>query len=126
MAEKQHTYNDRITSNPHVMVGKPVVKGTRIPVERVVAYLANNPDLADLFAAYPDLTIEDVKACLAYAYHAVERVSDEDTAPSPEDVARSREGIREAAGSWKDIDTEAFKAYIAERRHTANRPSIKL
>jgi uncharacterized protein (DUF433 family) len=126
MAEEQQTYNDRITTNPHVMVGKPVVKGTRIPVERVLAHLANNPDLADLFAAYPALTIADVKACLAYAHQAVERVSDEAAAPSPEDVARSRAGIREAAGSWKDIDTEAFKAYIAERRHTANRPSIKL
>jgi uncharacterized protein (DUF433 family) len=72
MAEEKHTYKDRITINPYVMVGKPVVKGTRIPVERVVAYLANNPDLDELFAAYPDLTIEDVKACLAYAHHAVE------------------------------------------------------
>ena len=126
MAEEQHPYKDRLTSNPAAMVGKPVVKGTRIPVENVVAHLANNPDLADLFAAYPDLTIADVKACLAYASHAVERVSNEDTAPSPEDVARSREGIREAAGTWKDIDTEAFKAYIAERRHTANRLSVKL
>jgi uncharacterized protein (DUF433 family) len=72
MAEEKHTYKDRITTNPAVMVGKPVVKGTRIPVERVVAHLANNPDLNDLFAAYPDLTIDDVKACLAYAHHAVE------------------------------------------------------
>src|SRR5918996_4871873 len=126
MTEEKQTYQDRITTNPQIMVGKPVVKGTRIPVERVVAHLANNPDLADLFAAYPDLTIADVKACLAFASHAVERVSDEDTAPSPEDVARSREGIREAAGSWKDIDTEAFKAYIKDRRQTANRPSVKL
>jgi uncharacterized protein (DUF433 family) len=126
MAEEQQAYKDRITSNQQVMVGKPVVKGTRIPVEQVVAHLANNPDLADLFAAYPNLTIEDVKACLAYATHAVERVSDEDAVPSPEAVARSREGIRQAAGSWKDIDTEAFKAYIAELRHTANRPSVKL
>jgi uncharacterized protein (DUF433 family) len=126
MAEKQQPYKDRITTNPHIMVGKPVVKGTRIPVERVVAHLANNPDLADLFAAYPDLTIEDVKACLAYAHHAVEQIGDEATAPSPEDVARSREGIREAAGSWKNIDTAAFKAYIKDRRQTANRPSLKL
>jgi hypothetical protein len=36
--------------------------------------------------------------------------------PSPEEVARSREGILKAAGSWKDIDTEAFKAYINNRR----------
>jgi uncharacterized protein (DUF433 family) len=126
MAEKQHTYKDRITINPQIMVGKPVVKGTRIPVERVVAHLANNPDLDELFAAYPDLTIADVKACLAYAHHAVERLGDEAAAPSREDVARSRAGIREAAGSWKDIDTAAFKAYINNRRQTANRPSVKL
>jgi uncharacterized protein (DUF433 family) len=68
MAEEQHTQRDRITSNPAVMGGKPVVKGTRIPVERVVVHLAHNPDLNDLFAAYPELTVEDVKACLAYAH----------------------------------------------------------
>jgi uncharacterized protein (DUF433 family) len=72
MADKQQPYKYRITINPAIMVGKPVVKGTRIPVERVVAHLANNPDLTDLFAAYPELTVEDVKACLQYAHHAVE------------------------------------------------------
>ena len=71
MADEQQTYKARITTNPDVMVGKPVVKGTRIPVERVVVHLANNPDLNDLFAAYPELTVEDVKACLRYAHHAV-------------------------------------------------------
>jgi uncharacterized protein (DUF433 family) len=126
MADEHYTYQDRITINPHVMVGKPVVKGTRIPVELVVAHLANNPDLNDLFAAYPDLTIADVKACLAYAHHVMKRIGDEDAAPSPEDVTRSREGILKAAGSWKGIDTEAFKAYIKDRRQTANRPSVKL
>jgi len=46
--------------------------------------------------------------------------------PTPEEIARSREGILKAAGSWKDIDAEEFKAYIYERRSTANRRSIKL
>jgi uncharacterized protein (DUF433 family) len=72
MADNQYTYKDRITVNPAVMVGKLVVKGTRIPVEKVVAHLANNPDMADLFAAYPELTLDDVKACLQYAHQAVE------------------------------------------------------
>ena len=58
--------------------------------------------------------------------YRLERMEEKDTVPSPEDVARSRDGIRQAAGSWKDIDTEAFKAYIAQRRHIANRPSVKL
>jgi uncharacterized protein (DUF433 family) len=86
-----------------------VVKGTRLPVELVVAHLANNPDLNDLFAAYPDLTIDDVKACLHFAHRAIE------------EVTRAQEGILKAAGSWQGIDTEAFKAYIKDRRHSANR-----
>jgi uncharacterized protein (DUF433 family) len=53
------------------MTGKPVIKGTRIPVEVVLARLADNPDFDDLFVAYPRLTWEDVKACLAYAQQRV-------------------------------------------------------
>ena len=66
-------YRERITSDPAVMVGKPVIRGTRIPVERSVGHLAQNPDLDDLFGAYPELTLEDVKAALAYAQAAIER-----------------------------------------------------
>jgi hypothetical protein len=58
--------------------------------------------------------------------YRLERLETEGNAPSPEEVARSREGIRKAAGSWQGIDTEAFEAYITDRRHTANRPSVKL
>jgi uncharacterized protein (DUF433 family) len=64
-------YHDRISADPAIMVGKPVVKGTRIPVERVIQHLAETPDLDDLFAAFPHLTREDVQACLAYAHHAL-------------------------------------------------------
>src|SRR5215213_7752120 len=72
MAQNQLPHTDRITQDPQVMVGKPVIAGTRIPVERVLAHLAHNPDLDDLFDAYPELTLEDVKASLQYAYVAVE------------------------------------------------------
>jgi uncharacterized protein (DUF433 family) len=65
IAKEQLDYRDRIVQDPEIMVGKPVVNGTRIPVERVTQRLADNPDLDDLFAAFPHLTIEDVKACLA-------------------------------------------------------------
>ena len=66
-------YQERISQDPAVMVGKPVIKGTRIPVERILGHLAENPDLDDLFGAYPELTIDDVKAALAYARAMVER-----------------------------------------------------
>ena len=64
---------ERIVVDPEVMAGKPVVRGTRIPVELVLRHLAQNPDLDDLFAAYPRLTVEDVKASLEYARSIVER-----------------------------------------------------
>jgi uncharacterized protein (DUF433 family) len=73
MARQHPVYRDRIVSDPEILVGKPVVKGTRIPVELVLAKLAQNPDLAELFADYPRLTLEDVKACLGYATTLVER-----------------------------------------------------
>jgi uncharacterized protein (DUF433 family) len=71
MVEEQLDDNDRIITDPQIMVGKPVVRGTRIPVEHVLGRLAENPDLDELFAAYPELTREDVKACLHYAQTAV-------------------------------------------------------
>jgi uncharacterized protein (DUF433 family) len=74
MVKLQVGYKDRIVIDPKVMAGKPVVKGTRIPVERVIRHLADNPDLNDLFEAFPHLTVEDVKACLAYAHDRLERL----------------------------------------------------
>ena len=73
MTKEQTDYKERIVRDPGVMVGKPVVKGTRIPVELVLGWLAENPDLNELFAAYPELTRDDVKACLQYAQSAVGR-----------------------------------------------------
>ncbi len=71
------TYEERIIADPKIMVGKPVIKGTRIPVELVLKRLAQNPDVGALFEAYPHLTKADVKACLEYAQALVggEKVS---------------------------------------------------
>jgi len=55
---------DRITVDPVVMVGKPVIKGTRMPVELVLAKLSASPDLDEFFLDYPELTIEDIEAVL--------------------------------------------------------------
>lgn len=72
MTKEQATSHDRIIQDPTIMMGKPVVRGTRIPVERVLAHLEEN-DRADLFEAFPELTEADVRACLAYAREAIER-----------------------------------------------------
>ena len=65
-------YRGRIVVDPDILVGKPVVKGTRVPVELVIKHLAQNPAVDELLRAYPRLTLEDVKACLAYAQDLVE------------------------------------------------------
>ncbi len=62
----------RIIQDPAILSGKPVIRGTRIPVEVILEYLAHNPDFDELFADYPRLTIDDVKAALAYAQHLVQ------------------------------------------------------
>lgn len=72
MATRHTTHEERIVRDPEIMAGKPVIRGTRIPVTRIIAHLAHNPDLDDLFAAYPRLVIEDVQAALEYALKALE------------------------------------------------------
>jgi uncharacterized protein (DUF433 family) len=67
MSHASTIYPERIVRDPQILVGKPVVRGTRIAVEVVLDYLAQNPRFSELFADYPRLTIEDVQACLEYA-----------------------------------------------------------
>jgi uncharacterized protein (DUF433 family) len=62
---------DRIDINPAVMLGKPVIRDTRIPVELLLRKLAEGASLEDLLDAYPRLTKDDVQACLAYAADAI-------------------------------------------------------
>jgi uncharacterized protein (DUF433 family) len=59
--------HDRIEINPDVMLGKPVIRGTRIPVELILRKLSEGATEADLLDAYPRLTKEDIQAALAYA-----------------------------------------------------------
>ena len=58
---------ERIEINPEVMVGKPVIRGTRITVELILRKLSEGATIADLLDAYPRLTKEDIQAALAYA-----------------------------------------------------------
>jgi uncharacterized protein (DUF433 family) len=54
------------------MLGKPTVRGTRIPVDLVLEQLAYNLDPTELYAAYPRLTEDDIKACIDYARHTMQ------------------------------------------------------
>jgi uncharacterized protein (DUF433 family) len=57
----------RIESKPAVMMGKPCVKGTRIPVYLLLEKMAAGETSEQLVAAYPQIIVEDLRACLEYA-----------------------------------------------------------
>jgi uncharacterized protein (DUF433 family) len=57
----------RITVDPKVLVGKPTVRGLRISVKQVLQALANGVAAEDLLQDYPELELDDIRACLAYA-----------------------------------------------------------
>lgn len=61
---------NRITANPKIFGGKPIIRGMRISVELVLSLLAHGETAEAILEDYPDLEPEDIRACLAYA-HAV-------------------------------------------------------
>ena len=63
---------DRIEINPKIMVGKPVIKGTRVPVELILKMLSQGISTEEILGEYPHLTKEDIRAALAYAAEALE------------------------------------------------------
>ncbi len=67
---------NRIEVNPRVMMGKPVIRGTRIPVELILRKLGEGATEADLLDGYPRLTREDIRAALA---HAADTLAHEET-----------------------------------------------
>jgi uncharacterized protein (DUF433 family) len=65
------TLLNRITSNPKVLAGKPVIRGMRISVEHVIKMLARGIAVADIINEYPMLEADDIKACLVYAANKI-------------------------------------------------------
>ena len=60
-------WRDRITSDPTILAGKPVVKGTRISIELILGWLANGWSHEQILASYPQIAREDILAALAFA-----------------------------------------------------------
>ena len=65
-------WKDYIVSTPGVLKGKPRLKGTRIPVSLVLGYLAAGKSNEDIIKEYPDLTGEQISACLDFARELAE------------------------------------------------------
>lgn len=73
-------WQERIVIDPAILVGKPVIKGTRLSVEFIVDLLAQGWTHAEILRNYPGLTHEDIQACLRYASA---RLKDEKVYPLP-------------------------------------------
>jgi uncharacterized protein (DUF433 family) len=66
-------YMKRISANPEIMFGKPVIKGTRITVEFILEQLAEGATFEEITSDYPGLSAEDIRACLAYSADVISR-----------------------------------------------------
>lgn len=61
----------RITANPRILGGKPIIKGTRISVEFILELLASDVTETEILQDYPHLSKEDINACLRYAANSL-------------------------------------------------------
>jgi uncharacterized protein (DUF433 family) len=75
---------ERIALDPKVMAGKPVIRGTRIPVELIVRMVGQGIPQAEILDDYPRLHVEDIQAALLYA---ADVVAGEDFFPLPSEIA---------------------------------------
>ena len=83
---------DRIEINPDVMLGKPVIRGTRVTVELILRKLGEGSTELDLLDAYPHLSTEDIRAAIRYAADVV----------AGSQASSGRRGAKNAAGEmWK-------------------------
>jgi len=64
---------DRIVVDPNILAGKPVIKGTRIPVYLIVELIATGMNTKNLLKEYPELKEDDIKAALLYASKLLEK-----------------------------------------------------
>jgi uncharacterized protein (DUF433 family) len=68
-------YRDRIVLDPEVRFGKPTIRGTRITVGDVLSYLASDMSEEEILSDFPQLTHEDIRACLAFAAERERRLA---------------------------------------------------
>ncbi len=72
---KDQSLLKRITVNPDIFGGKPIIRGLRISVELILSLLAQGESPEALLDDYPDLELEDIRACIAYAHAVIARDS---------------------------------------------------
>ncbi len=66
---------ERITVDPEVMVGKPIIKGTRIPIETILRLLVHGKSKEEIKESYPRISNEDITACLLFATKTLDDIT---------------------------------------------------
>ena len=101
--EPAMSVQERIEINPKVMLGKPVIRGTRITVELILRKLGEGATQRELLAAYPHLTLQDIQAAITYAA---------DTLAHEETVPLEPQGVNAFSGAvaefLADADDEGY------------------
>ena len=82
-------WEERIELNPEILVGKPVVRGTRLSVQLIIELLADGWTTEEVLDQYPTLTKDDVLACLRYASGCVQAVSEREQGLQGDAVGRT-------------------------------------
>ncbi len=72
---KENQLLERITLNPKLMAGKPVIRGTRLTVEYILNLLAHGTTITEIVDEYEGLAPEDIQACLLFAAYALENTT---------------------------------------------------
>ena len=75
MAQKEVELLERITMNPNVKVGKPVIRGTRLTVDFILGLLGHGMTMQEILEEYEHLTQEDIYACLLFAQKSMEDIT---------------------------------------------------
>jgi uncharacterized protein (DUF433 family) len=68
-------WRERIVYDPRVRDGKPVIRGTQLTVEHILVKLSSGATEADLLAAYPRLSADDIKACYAFVAASIQEMA---------------------------------------------------
>ena len=99
-------YQDRITMNPLIRSGKPTIRGMRITVADLLGWLASGMANDEILLDYPELTLDDIYTCLAYAADAVSRARFVDSVQRG--LAQTAAGlVTEDDAFWEELDRES-------------------
>lgn len=66
-------YKDKICISPDIMLGKPVIRGTRITVEFIIKKMSEGMEIEDIISEYPPVQRDDIMACLAYSADVISK-----------------------------------------------------